>query len=228
MTPSYQVGLEIAVSAREIGISYGGVEVFDGIDLDVAAGEELVITGRSGSGKTSLLLVLAGLIAPTRGTVVWPGLAEDQNHRRAQIAMVFQAPSLIPELTAVENVCLPLRLRGADRASALARALEALATVGLGQAQAQVLPNELSGGEQQRVSVARSLATEPRLLLADEPTGSLDRATGSGVVAALRETVAQYGSSLIVATHDDEIAELFGDHLAVEAGTVRRRRKGTA
>ena len=221
MTADSDVGLEVVVSARDLGIAYGGFPVLEGVNIDIARRGELVISGRSGSGKTSLLLVLAGLIAPSTGTVAWPGLQRDDLLRRAQIAMVFQAPSLIPELTAVENVCLPLRLRGTDRVSSLQAALDALERVGLGDAQAYVLPYELSGGEQQRVAVARSLATRPRLLLADEPSGSLDRATAAIVVAALRETVTQDGSSLVVATHDDEIAALFENQVAVEDRSVR-------
>jgi ABC-type lipoprotein export system ATPase subunit len=225
MTSRSDVNLDVVVSARGLGIAYGGVSVLEGLSLDIARQGELVISGRSGSGKTSLLLVLAGLIAPTRGTVAWPGLEPDDLLRRAQIAMVFQAPSLIPELTALENVCLPLRLRGTDRGGSTQAAIEALERVGLGDTQARVLPNELSGGEQQRVAVARSLATRPRLLLADEPSGSLDRSTAAVVVAALRETVARDGSSLVVATHDDEISAQFENHVAVEDRTVRWLRR---
>jgi ABC-type lipoprotein export system ATPase subunit len=221
LTSASDVGLDVVVSASDLGIAYRGVPVIEGVNIEIARRGEVVISGRSGSGKTSLLLVLAGLIAPSTGVVAWPGLQRDDLLRRAQIAMVFQAPSLIPELTAVENVCLPLRLRGTNRVRSLQAALDALERVGLGDAQAYVLPHELSGGEQQRVAVARSIATRPRLLLADEPSGSLDRATAAIVVAALRETVKQDGSSLVVATHDDEIAALFENQVAVEDRSVR-------
>jgi ABC-type lipoprotein export system ATPase subunit len=221
LTSASDVGLDVVVSASDLGIAYRGVPVIEGVNIEIARRGEVVISGRSGSGKTSLLLVLAGLIAPSTGVVAWPGLQRDDLLRRAQIAMVFQAPSLIPELTAVENVCLPLRLRGTNRVRSLQAALDALGRVGLGDAQAYVLPHELSGGEQQRVAVARSIATRPRLLLADEPSGSLDRATAAIVVAALRETVTQDGSSLVVATHDDEIAALFENQVAVEDRSVR-------
>jgi ABC-type lipoprotein export system ATPase subunit len=221
LTSASDVGLDVVVSASDLGIAYRGVPVIEGVNIEIARRGEVVISGRSGSGKTSLLLVLAGLIAPSTGVVAWPGLQRDDLLRRAQIAMVFQAPSLIPELTAVENVCLPLRLRGTNRVRSLQAALDALGRVGLGDAQAYVLPHELSGGEQQRVAVARSIATRPRLLLADEPSGSLDRATAAIVVAALREAVTQDGSSLVVATHDDEIAALFENQVAVEDRSVR-------
>ena len=177
---------------------------------------ELVISGRSGSGKTSLLLVLAGLVPPSSGTVTWPGLAADAIRRREQIAMVFQAPSLVPELTAAENVCLPLRLRGWTRHESILAAAEALEGVGLTVAHGEVLPNEMSGGEQQRVSVARAIATRPRLLLADEPTGALDRINATAVIAALRESVGRDRASLVVSTHDVDVASHFAAHVAVE------------
>jgi ABC-type lipoprotein export system ATPase subunit len=212
---------EVAVAARDLSIAFGDTSILHRVDIDVMAAGELVISGRSGSGKTSLLLVLAGLMPPTGGTVTWPGLAADAPRRRQQIAMVFQAPSLIPELTAAENIRLPLRLRGWGRDESIRAAAEALDQVDLRPAHGEVLPSEMSGGEQQRVSVARAIATRPRLLLADEPTGALDRANAIAVVAALRASVERDGASLVVSTHDEEVAAQFAAQVAVEHQEVR-------
>jgi ABC-type transport system involved in cytochrome bd biosynthesis fused ATPase/permease subunit len=150
VTAVAQTDAGVVVAARDLRIAYGGLTVLDQVDMDIPVPGEVVISGRSGSGKTSLLLVLAGLVAPTGGTVEWPRLDPDQAERRGQIAMVFQAPSLIPELTAGENVCLPLRLRGWAVEAAAEAAAEALGRVGLDEAHSRVLPSEMSGGEQQR------------------------------------------------------------------------------
>jgi ABC-type lipoprotein export system ATPase subunit len=206
------------VDAREITVRVGDSPIFDNVDLTLLSGAELALTGRSGSGKTTLLLVLAGLLSPTSGTVRWPGLSADPIARRREIGLVFQAPSLLPELTAAENVTLPLRLRGDSRPSAEHAAQAALAAVDL-TACARALPAELSGGQQQRVAVARVLAGHPRLVLADEPTGALDRKTGATVLTVLRDAVRRDGGSLIVATHDNDLAAL----LAVQAGLADRR-----
>jgi ABC-type lipoprotein export system ATPase subunit len=217
--PTIETG--VVVAARELTIAYGGLTVLDQVDMDIPVPGEVVVSGRSGSGKTSLLLVLAGLVAPSGGVVAWPRLDPDRALRRGQIAMVFQAPSLIPELTAGENVCLPLRLRGWARARAAEAAAEALERVGLDEAHSRVLPSEMSGGEQQRVSVARAIATRPQLLLADEPTGALDRSNAGVVVAALREAVRRDGGSLVVATHDEDVAGVFPAQAVVEDRKVR-------
>jgi ABC-type lipoprotein export system ATPase subunit len=211
----------VAVAGRGLSIAFDGTLVLDRVDLTIVLPGELVISGRSGSGKTSLLLVLAGLVPPSAGTVTWPGLAADATRRREQIALVFQAPSLIPELSAAENVRLPLRLRGRTRDESVRAAAEALEQVGLSVAHGEVLPSEMSGGEQQRVSVARALATRPRLLLADEPTGALDRTNAAAVIAALRTSVERDGASLVVSTHDEDVAGNFAAHLAVENQEVR-------
>lgn len=211
------------VIATDLHYAYGSGTVLDGAGLTVEAGAELAVTGRSGSGKTTLLLVLAGLLVPDRGTVRWPGLAADPVVRRGQIGLVFQAPSLIPELTAAENVALPLRLRGADRAQAGAATEQALGVVAVRDA-ADALPAQLSGGMQQRVAAARALAGRPRLLLADEPTGALDRATAVTVLAALRDAVIGTGGALVVATHDEEMAGLLSGRAVLENGRLRSAR----
>jgi putative ABC transport system ATP-binding protein len=207
------------VVARDVTIRFGPVPVVTGVDVSVPAGADMVVTGRSGSGKTSLLLTLAGLLEPAEGNVTWPGLAIDPMARRRQIGVVFQAPSLVPELTAAENVMLPLRLRGASRQQAVARALEALAIVGAAEA-AQALPAGLSGGQQQRVAIARVLAGRPRLVLADEPTGALDRVNALRAVTALRDEVRRTGGALILATHDEELADLFAARTVLDQGRI--------
>ncbi len=207
------------VSARSLGIRYPGVEILRDVDLDVRAGMHVAVTGRSGSGKTTLLLVLAGLLPPSSGTVAWPGLAAEPQLRRAAIGMVFQAPSLMPELTALQNVTLPLRLRGSDPDSAGAAALNALVSVRSDDF-AGALPAQLSGGQQQRVAIARALAGDHRLVLADEPTGALDRAHAHEVALALRDGVAATGGALVLATHDPELAAMFDQQVAVADGAL--------
>jgi putative ABC transport system ATP-binding protein len=212
-------------AVRNLTIAFNEEIILDAVDLDVYLPGELLISGRSGSGKTSLLLVLAGLVPPTGGEVSWPGLLSEERERKKQIAMIFQAPSLIAELTAGENVALPLRLRNWPRDESSEAALEALVAVGLDARHARVLPNEMSGGEQQRVAVARALATRPRLLLADEPTGALDRATAAAVVDTLRTATRRAGAALVLSTHDEAVARQFDAALAVENRGLRRMRQ---
>ncbi|MEP6759859.1 MAG: ABC transporter ATP-binding protein [Sporichthyaceae bacterium] len=205
------------VVAESLAIRFGATDVLQGVDLEVLPGAQIAISGRSGSGKSTLLLALAGLITPTRGMVSWPGLASESPLRRGQIGMVFQAPSLMPELTALENVTLPLRLRDVDVGAARARALAALVEVGVADV-ADALPAQLSGGQQQRVAVARALAGRHRLVLADEPTGALDREHAHHVVQALRDAVAAVGGALVLATHDPELAALLDQKISVDDG----------
>jgi ABC-type lipoprotein export system ATPase subunit len=210
------------VEARYVTLAYGETAVLTRVDIDLGSRCEVAVTGRSGSGKTSLLLVLSGLLSPTSGTVRWPALDPDGQRRRFEIGMVFQSPSLLPELTAFENVSLPLRLQGWSRSVAEAAALHALAVVGL-RADADVLPAYLSGGQQQRVAVARTLAGRPRLILADEPTGALDRAHAVMVVGALRDHARAVGSGLVLATHDEELASLMHERVVLEDGALCAR-----
>lgn len=213
------IGAPVVV-ATGLHRSYGSTSVLTDANLIVEPGAELAVTGRSGSGKTTLLLILAGLLTAGRGTVRWPGLAADPTARRGQIGLVFQAPSLLPELTAAENVALPLRLRGSSVAQAGAATQAALEVVGLLDA-AGAMPAQLSGGMQQRVAVARVLAGAPRLVLADEPTGALDRDSAFTVLAALRDHVTAGGGALVVATHDEELAALLADRAVLDAGRLR-------
>jgi ABC-type lipoprotein export system ATPase subunit len=193
----------VIVKAEGVTVTFGGRTVLDEVDVALDAGETGALVGRSGSGKTTLLLVLAGLLPPTSGTVHREVGPED-------VAYVPQAASLLPELTALQNASLGLRVRGVAPAEAERIAAELLHAVGL-DAAVDALPEELSRGMQQRVALARALATRPRLLLADEPTGTLDRETGRVVVDVLRETCVALGTSLLVATHDSEVAAAF-DH----------------
>lgn len=207
----------VIVRTDGVGLRLGTTTVVHDLNLQVAIGQQVALTGRSGSGKSTLLLLLAGLIRPTTGTVSWPGLADRPTVRRGQIGMVFQAPSLMPELTAAQNVTLPLRLRGTDRGPARAQAMTALRTVGAADL-AEALPGQLSGGQQQRVAVARALAGEHRLLLADEPTGALDRGHAHDVVTALIDGATSTGATLLLATHDPELVDFFDHRIAMSDG----------
>ncbi len=188
----------------------GPVNILRGIDLKIHPGEVVGLVGPSGSGKTSLLMVLAGLEAATGGQVVLAGqylagLDEDAlaRIRLANVGIVFQAFHLIPSMTALENVAMPLELAGDD--AAFAKAEAALREVGLGHRLTH-LPGQLSGGEQQRVALARAFAPRPRLLLADEPTGNLDQATGEVVMQLLFDLRARLGATLLLITHDAGLA----------------------
>ncbi len=184
--------------------------ILDGVTLDIPAGEVCAITGPSGSGKSTLLGLIAGLDRPSAGSITVAGveiteLDEDAlaRFRRDTLGYVFQSYHLIPTLTAAENVAVPLEIVGAPDALARARAL--LADVGLGD-RAHHYPVQLSGGEQQRVALARAVALDPGLLLADEPTGNLDSATGVQIIDLLLALHRRRGSTLVLVTHDDTLA----------------------
>jgi len=199
--------------------------VLQGVDLVVSAGEFVSIIGPSGSGKTTLLGLLAGLDRPTRGTVRLLGqdlgaLTEDGRARLRveKVGFVFQTFHLLPTLTALENVLVPLELRGggANGKAMRERAVSLLERVGLG-ARLDHYPSQLSGGEQQRVAVARAFANEPQVLFADEPTGNLDAETGRGVVELLLELNRESGATVVLVTHDLELAAR-GDRVVRLAG----------
>jgi putative ABC transport system ATP-binding protein len=194
-----------------LGSAAGPVNILRGISLGVEAGETVSIVGPSGSGKSTLLMVLGGLERPSSGLVRVDGidlggLDEDAlaRLRRARIGIVFQSFHLLPTMTALENVAIPLELGG--RRDAFAAAAEALATVGLGH-RLNHYPGQLSGGEQQRVAIARAFIAGPKVLLADEPTGNLDGATGRLIVDCLFEQHARHRTTLLLITHDRAIAE---------------------
>ena len=184
------------------------------LTFNIQSGEFVVLLGRSGSGKTTLLNLLGGLDAPTEGRVVFAGrdlssLSESEitEMRRREVGYVFQAYGLLPLLSAYENVELPLRINGVPRRERRHRVEELLALVGL-LARSSHRPYELSGGEQQRVAIARSLAVRPSLLLADEPTGDLDSATGISIATLMRDVTKEEGITFVAATHDLRLAGL--------------------
>ena len=177
-------------------------------DCEIYCGQQIALTGPSGSGKSTLLYLLAGLDDPTTGTVTWPAIGDRAGLRPAGLAMIFQGPSLLAPLSVAENVALPLILGGVQDADAHAAAREALERLGLAGLACK-LPDEISGGQAQRVAVARVLAGTPRLILADEPTGQLDAANGAAVIDALIEAGRQTGAGLVVSTHDPSIAARF-------------------
>ncbi len=192
--------------SHTFGAGPGSVVAVHGVTCEVRPGEHVAVTGPSGSGKSTLLHLLAGLDEPTAGSVTWPALGGRARLRPGPVGVVFQGESLIDALDVGENVALPLLLAGmaeAEAAAAAGRALRRLGLAGL----AGRLPEELSGGQAQRVAVARVLAGRPRLILADEPTGRLDHATGAGVIDALTGAAAASGAALVLSTHDDAVAD---------------------
>ncbi|MFV1858649.1 MAG: ABC transporter ATP-binding protein [Anaerolineales bacterium] len=186
--------------------------VLDDLSVDFSTGQFTTVRGRSGSGKSTLLNLIAGIDEPTRGQVIIGGRSISQmspreraHYRRDSLGFVFQFFNLIPTLTVLENVSLPSELSGRSEAESHARAAQLLDQVGLGGREAD-FPDRLSGGEQQRVAIARALVEDPMLVLADEPTGNLDRVTGEVVLSMLEELIRERGLTLILATHSHRIA----------------------
>jgi putative ABC transport system ATP-binding protein/lipoprotein-releasing system ATP-binding protein len=200
---------EILVRTVGAGRTYGSgttaTVALQPTDCEVPAGARIGLVGPSGSGKSTLLHLLAGLDEPTVGSVEWPALGDRTQLRPGPVAVVFQGPSLLPPLTVLENVALPAVLDGATDAQARDLARAALELLDLAEL-ADKQPEENSGGQPQRVAVARAVAGEPRLILADEPTGQLDRAHGAALVEVLLAAAGHTGAALVVATHDPTVA----------------------
>ena len=217
----------LALSSAE-----GMVEILRGISLSIEAGETVGVLGPSGAGKTSLLMIMAGLESLTGGSI---SLAENDITtmgedalaalRRDQVGIVFQAFRLLPSMTALQNVAVPMELAG--RRDADEMAATALEAVGLGHRKTH-LPDQMSGGEQQRVAIARAIATRPRILLADEPTGNLDSGTSENVIATLFEATKSAGAALVLVTHDADLAERCERVLTIEDGRIVGDRKTKA
>lgn len=217
----------VAVRAERVSRHYqmGSALILavDDVTLEVCAGEFLALLGSSGSGKSTLLNLMAGLDRPTSGTIFAQGRnlsemspLELARYRSRTVGMVFQAFNLLPRMTLEENVELPLRLAEVERSERAGRVREALERVHL-EKRLSHRPGELSGGEQQRAALARALVNRPTLLLADEPTGNLDSATGEGILLLLREIRQLLGMTIVLVTHERPLAERFADRIATVA-----------
>lgn len=222
---------DVAIRASGLSKSYtsGGerIAVLSGVSFEIHAGEIVALTGESGAGKTTLLLLLGGLERPTSGRIEYGStditslededLAEFRNRR---MGFVWQQSSLLPEFTAVENVALPLRIRGVDARQAERAALEAIAEMGL-SARARHRAGELSGGERQRIALARALVGKPSVLLADEPTGSLDQTTGERIMDLMEQIHARHRLTSVIVTHNPAFAERCHRTFVLESGQIR-------
>src|SRR5690349_14463379 len=207
--------------SRQYTMGESVIRAVNDVSLTLPTGEFLALLGSSGSGKSTLLNLIAGLDRPSSGAVIAQGQDlskmssfELARYRRQTVGMVFQSFNLLPRMTLEENVELPLRLAEVDRSERATRVLEALQRVGL-EKRIGHRPSELSGGEQQRTAVARALVNRPKILLADEPTGNLDSATGESILTLLREIQKNPGMTIVMVTHERTLAERFADRLAV-------------
>jgi putative ABC transport system ATP-binding protein len=220
VAPAAEESLVVCTSvSRLFGRGRLAVPAVQDVSVTVAPGMRVALTGPSGSGKSTLLHLMAGLETPTSGRVAWPGIGGSPAGRSGVVGLVFQGPSLVPALDVLENVTLPLLLAGVGEPDAVRRAgaaLERLNVHGL----AGKLPEEISGGQAQRVAVARVLASRPQLILADEPTGQLDHETGAHVIEVLLETAAELDAALVVTTHDPVVAARFPHQWRMADGTM--------
>ena len=227
-----QAGLpgEVIMRARGLEMSFGQTHALRGVDLDVAAGEVLAVTGPSGSGKSTLLHVMAGVLVPDAGRVDYHGADTTQDIatldeaarsrlRLKEFGFIFQFGQLLPDLSALDNVTIPLLLAGTPRRRALAQARETLGELGLSE-HLDKRPTQLSGGQAQRAAVARALVTNPRLLFADEPTGSLDSLAAERTMEVLLASVRSRGASLVIITHDARIAAYADREVTVRDGRI--------
>jgi len=216
--------LRVSNLGHRVNLETDTLTILQGVNLEINRGESVAIVGRSGSGKTTLLGLLAGLDTPSDGVVELDGaqisrLSEDERAklRASRVGFVFQSFQLLPALSALENVMLPLELAGMDAPEKRAR--ELLERVGLGE-RLNHTPRQLSGGEQQRVAIARAFASNPVILFADEPTGNLDNRTGQAVSDLLMELNREQGTTLVMVTHDEHLAARCRRQLHIEAGLL--------
>jgi putative ABC transport system ATP-binding protein len=219
--PNHEPAIQLNHVSRHYTLGDSVIPAVSDVSLTVPPGEFLALLGSSGSGKSTLLNLIAGLDRPTSGVVIAHGQdlskmssLELARYRRQTVGMVFQSFNLLPRMTLEENVELPLRLAEVDRSERATRVREALARVGLDKRTGH-RPSELSGGEQQRTAIARALVNRPKILLADEPTGNLDSATGESILTLLGEIQKNPGMTIIMVTHERPLAERFADRLAV-------------
>jgi ABC-type lipoprotein export system ATPase subunit len=223
--------MEALLSCRSLSKSYdtgaGLVNAVDDIDLDFRKGEFMAIVGPSGSGKTTLLSMMGGLERPSSGEILFEGdpvstrFRDLSDYRREEVGFVFQAYNLIPHFTAIENVTLPMELAGVPRSQRPTRAEELLASVGIPEERYGHHPLRLSGGEQQRVSIARALANTPPILLADEPTGNLDKNTSHQVIDLLKRMANDAGLCVVIVTHNEKIAGIVNRVVSLNYGRVQ-------
>jgi putative ABC transport system ATP-binding protein len=218
--PSSDPAIQLDHVSRHYSMGGTNVRAVDDLSLSIGQNEFLALLGSSGSGKSTLLNLIGGLDRPTSGSIVTNGQniaalspLELARYRRDSIGMIFQSFNLLPRMTLEENIELPLRLAEIDRAERPARVREALQRVRLTHRMGH-RPAELSGGEQQRVAIARALVNRPKILLADEPTGNLDSATGEAILGLLREQ-SQLGMTIVMVTHERSLAERFADRIAI-------------
>ncbi|MCT9078545.1 ABC transporter ATP-binding protein [Streptomyces fulvoviolaceus] len=214
------------LAARDLVKAHGRTEALRGASVELRAGEILAVTGASGSGKSTLLHCLAGIVRPDAGSVTYGGERLDtlpekrlSELRRSEFGVVFQFGQLIPELTALDNVALPLLLAGTSRRDAHAKAGEWLERFGV-RGQADLRPGEMSGGQAQRTSLARALITGPKVVFADEPTGALDSLASEQVMTALVHTARESGTAVLLITHDAQVAAYADRELRLTDGTV--------
>ena len=227
-----QAGLpgEVIMRARGLEMSFGQTHALRGVDLDVAAGEVLAVTGPSGSGKSTLLHVMAGVLVPDAGSVGYHGgnVSQDiaaldeaarSRLRLSEFGFIFQFGQLLPDLSALDNVTIPLLLASTPRKKALAQARETLGELGLSE-HLDKRPGQLSGGQAQRAAVARALVTSPHILFADEPTGSLDSLAAERTMEVLLASVRSRGASLVIITHDARVAAYADREVTVRDGRI--------
>jgi putative ABC transport system ATP-binding protein len=217
---------ETIVAFEKVSKAYTDVQALDEVDLAIARGSRLAVMGQSGSGKSTLLNIMCGLDRPSSGHVLFNGVDlgamndDDRTRlRREQIGMVFQTFNLMPTLSGIENVSLPLRLKGMSAKESAKRARQMLDRVGLAN-RIDHLPDEMSGGERQRVAIARALIFDPPVLLADEPTGNLDSHTGDEILSLLDDIHAEFDTTIVLVTHNEEAARHCERRIALRDGRI--------